>query len=153
MNNCSFNQKRYQYLIEDNKEKKSFEYYSSTKNKPKISSDISSHSNITTASNFIGRDKNSSKTCVGIANSTDDKNKIYIADSLRLTASFYENDATLKINGMIQSQNSSIKKIEIMSLIFTGIGIQTINGINIIEDSDDVFNLSSSKCDGHFSTQ
>ena len=78
---------------------------------------------------------------------------IYIAYSLRTTASIYKNDATLKINGMIQSQNSSIKKMEIMSLIFTGIGIQTINGINIIEDGDGVFNLSSSKCDGHFSTQ
>ena len=47
-------------------------------------------------------------------------------------------------------QNDLIKKKEIMSTIFMGIGINTIDGVSIIEDSDGVFNLRSSKCDVHF---
>ena len=86
--------------------------------------------------------KTSSKCCVGIADSTDDKIKIYIAESLRSTAFFYEYDAVLKINDLLP-QNDLIKKKKIMSSIFTGIGIKTIDGKSIIEDSDGVFNLRS----------
>ena len=38
-----------------------------------------------------------------------------------------------------------------MSSIFTGVGIKTTDGVNIIEDCDGEFNLKSSKCDAHFS--
>ena len=38
-----------------------------------------------------------------------------------------------------------------MSSIFTGVGIKTTDGVNIIEDCDGEFNLRSSKCDVHFS--
>ena len=38
-----------------------------------------------------------------------------------------------------------------MSSMFTGIGIKTIDGVNIIEDTDGVFNLRTSKYDVHFS--
>ena len=41
--------------------------------------------------------------------------------------------------------------MEIMSSIFTGICIKTINGINIIEVSEDIFNLRSSNWDVNFS--
>ena len=88
--------------------------------------------------------KNTSRFYVGLADSTDDNVKLYIADSLRTTVSCYETDATLKINCMLQLHDDSIKKMEIMSSIFTGICIKTINGINIIEVSEDIFNLRSS---------
>ena len=67
-----------------------------------------------------------------------------------MNSNCYETDASLKINGLLP-QNDLIKKKEIMSSIFTGIGIKTIDGVSIIENSDDVFNLRSSKCDIHFS--
>ena len=41
--------------------------------------------------------------------------------------------------------------MEIISTIFTEIGIKTIDGINIIEDSDGVLNLRSLKCYVYFS--
>ena len=66
-----------------------------------------------------------------------------------MNATFYETDASLKIHGLLP-QIDLIKKKEIMSSIFTGIGIKTIDGVRIIEDSDGVFNLRSSKCDVHF---
>ena len=52
-----------------------------------------------------------------VDNGTNDKVKLYIADSLRTTASFYETDATLKINGIFQSHNDSIKKKEVSKLL------------------------------------
>ena len=67
-----------------------------------------------------------------------------------MNANVYETDASLKINGLLP-QNNLIKKKEIMSSIYTGIGIKTIDGENITEDSDGVFNLRSLKCDVHFS--
>ena len=94
--------------------------------------------------------KSTSRCCVGLTDSTDDKIKLYIAESLILNATFYETDASLKTNGLLH-QNYLIKKKEIMSSIFTGIGIKTIDGVSIIEDSDGIFNLRSSKCDVHFS--
>ena len=79
-----------------------------------------------------------------VDNGTNDKVKLYIADSLRTTVSCYDTNVTLKINFMLQSHDDSIKKMEIMSSIFIGICIKTINGINIIEVSEDIFNLRSS---------
>ena len=60
-----------------------------------------------------------------------------------MNATFYETDSSLKVHGLLP-QNDLIKKKEIMSSIFTGIGIKTIDGVSIIEDSDGVFNLRSS---------
>ena len=121
-----------------------------SRKKTRKSLDISSHTNNTTTTELDRTVKNSSKCCVGIADSTDDKIKLYIAESLRSTASFYGYDAILKINDLLP-QNNSIKKREIMSSIFTGVGIKTTDGVNIIEDCYGKFNLRSSKCDVHFS--
>ena len=92
-----------------------------------------------------------SRCCVGIADGTDDKVELYIIDSLKTTACFYETDAALKINATLQSHNDSMKKMEVMSSIFTGIGIKTIDRIHSIEVSDDNYNQRSSSCDVHFS--
>ena len=94
--------------------------------------------------------RSTSSFCVGIADSTDDMITLYISESLRSTASFYEHDAILNINDLLP-QNDSIKKREIMSSIFTGVSINTTDWVNIIEDCDGEFNLKSSKCDAHFS--
>ena len=50
-----------------------------------------------------------------------------------MNATFYETDASLKINGLLP-QNDLIMKKETMSSIFTGIGIKPIDRVNIIED-------------------
>ena len=100
--------------------------------------DISSHTNNTTITTLDRKVKNSSKCCDGIADSTDDKVKLYIAESLKTTASFHESDATLKINGLLP-QNDSIKKREIMSSFFTGVDIKNTDGVNIIEGCDGKF--------------
>ena len=150
LNSCSFNQKRYYYLIEDFKERNLLNIMAPSRKKARISLDISSYTNNTTTIKLNRKVKNSSKYRVGIADSIDDKIRLYIADSLRSTASSYEYDATFKINDLLP-QNDSIKKREFMSSIFTGVGIKTTDGINIIEDYDDEFNLRSLKCDVHFS--
>ena len=150
LNSCSFNQKRHYYLIEDFKERHLLNMMVPSRKKTRISLDTSSDTNNTTTKYLDRKVKNSSKCCVGIVDSTDDKIKLYIAESLRSTASLYEYDATLKINGLLP-QNDSIKKREIMSSIFTGVGIKTTDGVNIIEDCDGEFNLRSSECDVHFS--
>ena len=62
-----------------------------SRKKARISLDTSSHTN-NTKKKLDRKVKNSSKCCVGIADSTDDKIKLYIAESLRSTASFYEYD-------------------------------------------------------------
>ena len=148
LNNCSFN-KKYYYLIEDFKERNLLNIIESQRKKIRLSSDISTHINDTTSKHIVRKVKSISRYCVGITDSTDDKIKLYIAESLRMNATFYETDASLKINGLLP-QNDLIKKKEIMSSIFTGIGIKTIDGVSIIEDSDGVFNVRSSKCDVHF---
>ena len=150
LNSCSFNQKRHYYLIEDFKERNLLNIMVPSRKKARICLDISSDTNNTTTKYLDRKVKNSSKCCVGIVDSTDDKIKLYIAESLRSTASFYEYDASLKTNDLLP-QNDSIKKREIMSSIFTGVGIKTTDGVNIIEDCDGEFNLRSSKCDVHFS--
>ena len=53
--------------------------------------------------------------------------KLYIAESLRMNATFSETDASLKIHGLLP-QNGLIKKKEIMSSIFTGVGIKLLMG-------------------------
>ena len=69
--------------------------------KAKLSSDISTHINDTTSKNIIRKVKSTSRCCVGIADSTDDKIKLYIVESFRMNATFYETDASLKINGLL----------------------------------------------------
>ena len=121
-----------------------------SRKKARICLDVSSDINNTTPKNLDRKVRSTSSFCVGIADSTDDKIKLYIAESLRSTASFYEYDASLKTNDLLP-QNDSMKKREIMSSIFTGVGIKTTDGVNIIEDCNGEFNLRSSKCDVHFS--
>ena len=121
-----------------------------SRKKARISLDITSHKNEITSKQIVRKVRSTSSFCVGIADSTDDKIKLYIAESLRSTASFYEYDASLKTNDLLP-QNNSMKRREIMSSIFTGVGIKTTDGVNIIEDCDGEFNLKSSKCDVHFS--
>ena len=121
-----------------------------SRKKARISLDISSHINKTTSKQIVRKVRITSSFCVGISDSTDEKIKVYIAESLRMNATFYETDASLKIYGLLP-QNDLIKKKEIMSSIFTGIGIKTIDGVSIIEDSDSIVNLRSSKCDVPFS--
>ena len=53
---------------------------------------------------------------------------------------FFFNDASLKTNDLLP-QNDSIKKREIMSSIFTGVGVKITDWVRIIEDSDGVFNV------------
>ena len=102
LNNCSFNQKRHYYLIEDFNEGIIWHIIVPPRKKARISSDISSYTNDAITKNLIIKVKNSSICCVGIVDSTDDKIKLYIVDSLRTTASLYETDDTLKINDMLQ---------------------------------------------------
>ena len=142
LNSCSFNQKRHYYLIEDFKERNLLNIMVTSRKKARISLDIFSHTNNTTTTKLDREVKNSSKCCVGIADSTYDKIKLYIAESLRSTASFYEYDEIIKINNLLP-QNDSIKKREFMSSIFTGVGIKTTDEENIIEDCDGEFNLRS----------
>ena len=69
-----------------------------------------------------------------------------------MNATFYETDASLKVNGLLP-QNDLIKKKEIMSSMFTGIVIKTIDGVSIIEDTGGVLNLRTSTYDVHFSNK
>ena len=149
LNNCSFNQERHYYLIEDFKERTLLNMIEPARKKTRLNSDIPTHTNNTISKNIVRKVKSTSSCCVGIADSTDDKIKLYIAESLRMSATCYETDASLKINGLLP-QNDSMKKREIMSSIFKGIVIKTIDGVSIIEDSDGVFTLRSTKCDVHF---
>ena len=105
--------------------KKHVENNGSIKKKARISLDISSHINDTTSNHIVRKVKSTSRFCVGIADSTDEKNKLYIAESLRMNATFYDTGASLKIHGLLP-QNDLIKKMEIISSIFTEIGIKTI---------------------------
>ena len=118
--------------------------------KARLTSDVSTHINDTTSKNIVRKVKSTSRCCVGISDSTDDKIKLYSAESLRMNATFYETDTSLKINNLLP-KNDLIKKKKIMSSIFTGIVIKTIDWVSIIEGSDGVFNLRSSKCDLCFS--
>ena len=116
LNNCSFN-KKYYYLIEDFKERNLLNIIESQRKTIRLSSDISTHINDTTSKHIVRKVKSISRYCVGITDSTDDKIKLYIAESLRMNATFYETDASLKINGLLP-QNDLIQKKEIMSSIF-----------------------------------
>ena len=99
LNNCSFN-KKYYYLIENFKERNLLNIIDPQK-KTRLSSDISTHINDTTSKYIVKEVKITSRYCVGIADSTDDKIELYIAESLRMNVAFYETDASLKINGLL----------------------------------------------------
>ena len=60
----------------------------SSRKKVRISLDISSHINETTSKKIVRKVKSTSIFCVGIADSTDEKIKLYIAESLRMNATF-----------------------------------------------------------------
>ena len=72
-----------------------------SRKKARICLDISSDINNTTPKKLDRKVRSTSSFCVGIADSTDDKIKLYIAESLRSTASFYEYDASLKTNDLL----------------------------------------------------
>ena len=92
LNSCSFNQRKYYYLIEDFKERNLLNIMVPSRKKTRKSLDISSHTNNTTTKKLDRKVRSTSSFCVGIVDSTDDKIKLYIAESLRSTASFYEYD-------------------------------------------------------------
>ena len=69
--------------------------------KARLTSDVSTHINDTTSKNIVRKVKSTSRCCVEITDSTDDKIKLYISESLRMNATFYETDASLKINGLL----------------------------------------------------
>ena len=109
LNRCSLNQKRRYYLIEDFKETNMLNIIEPQGKKARLSSDISTHINDTPSKKIVRKVKSTSKWCVRIADSTDDKIKLYIAESLRMNATFYDTDASLKVNGLLP-QNNLIKK-------------------------------------------
>ena len=88
LNSCSFNQKRHYYLIEDFKERNLLNIMVPSRKKARISLDISSHINETTSKQIVRKVRSTSSFCVGIADSTDEKIKLYIAESLRMNATF-----------------------------------------------------------------
>ena len=101
--------KNYYYLIEDFKERDLLNIIDSERKKAKLTSDISTHINDTTSKNVVRKVKSTSRRCVGIADSTDVKIKLYNAEILRMNATFYETEASTKRNGLLTQNDLIIK--------------------------------------------
>ena len=96
-------------MIEDFKERNMLNIIEPQRIKARLSSDISTHINDTTSKNAVRKVKSTSRRCIGIADSTDVKIKLYNAEILRMNATFYETETSTKRNGLLTQNDLIIK--------------------------------------------
>ena len=134
LKDCSRNQTKFFYSIENYNETRLLNIFDTFKIKTKVTNESSPPMNTL---KIMSLKVKKSYLCHGIAKDTGDKIQFYIAEQLRIIANSFESKE-LFMND------------DIMESIFSGTGIKTDDGVKIISSGGNNYYLCSSKCEMSF---